>query len=193
MIAYLKGYILDKKLNQLTLLTGGVGYHVHVSSRTAAAYKLGQQDAAIHIYTHVREDTLSLFGFTDEPSKNMFTLLLSVSGVGPKIALAVEAAASPSQIERAIAAADVDFFSRISGLGKKTAQRIIVDLKPKLTSLKELDLSQEVGSSFSQVQEALRSLGISAKEASEAISKVKNKFNLSPETIVRQALRNLKR
>lgn len=193
MIAYLKGHILDKKLNQLTLLTGGVGYHVHVSPRTATAYKLGQQDAQLHIYTHVREDTLSLFGFTDERSKNMFTLLLSVSGVGPKIALAVEAVAPPAQIERAIAEADVDFFSRIPGLGKKTAQRIIVDLKPKLTSLKELDLSQEAGSSFIQVQAALRSLGFSAQESSEAIGKVKNKSNLSPEVIVRQSLRNLKR
>lgn len=139
----------------------------------------------------MREDQLSLFGFLDQNSLDIFSLLLSVSGIGPKIALAIESVANPAKIKSAIQAADVDFFTAIPGLGKKSAQRIIIDLKSKLGELKELDLAEKA--SHTEALDALKSLGLSAKEATKAIQKVKNKDQLSQEDIIRQALKNLKK
>lgn len=190
MISFLSGTVIDKNQNDLVLLVNGVGYQVITSPKTSTKIKLNQANVELYIYTHVREDTLSLYGFLDKSSKDIFTLLLSVSGVGPKIALAIEAAASSRQIESAIRAADVDFFTHIPGLGKKSSQRIIVDLKSKLGDLKDIDLTDQA-EDFVETTQALKSLGFSAKEAKEAIGQVKNKSNLNSEEIIRQALKSI--
>jgi len=191
MINFLQGKIIAKTPTEVTLLAGDVGYQVIVSTRTAKTYSLNQKNASIHIYTHVRDDTLKLYGFIDVPSKDMFLLLLSVSGIGPKIALSVESTATGKQIASAIREAEVEFFTKIPGLGKKSAQRIIVDLKSKLGTIKELDLTDQDADKYAQVSDALKSLGFTAKETRDAINNVKNKDKLSDSDIIKQALRIL--
>lgn len=191
MISFLKGEVIAKSPTEVTLLTHGVGYQLFISTSTAQKLQLNQKDAQLHIYTHVRQDTLSLFGFASQNDKENFKLLISVSGIGPKIALAIGSVASSKSIERAVLNADVDFFSRVPGIGKKSAQRIIVDLKSKIGTLKELDLSEKTAQEYLQVKIALRGLGFSSQEAIDAIKKVKNKTKLSEEDIIRQALKNL--
>jgi len=190
MISFLKGTTINKATDRVTFLVGDVGYEIFVSPKTSSKLPLNKP-TEIHIYTHVREDTLSLFGFIDNKTKDIFTLLLSVSGVGPKIALAIESVADSQKISQAIQNADVDFFTAISGLGKKSAQRIIVDLKSKLGELKELDLTETTAKNFAPVIDALKTLGFSAKEAKTATVEVKNKIELTQEEIIRQALKNL--
>ncbi len=189
MINFLKGKVIEKSSDQLTLLVQDVGYQVLVSTKTLKELKL-KTTASVYIYTHVREDTISLFGFLNSKQKQVFELLLSVSGVGPKIALAINNAGSVNQITSAIQSADVNFFTSISGLGKKSAQRIIIDLKSKLGSQQELDLKD--AKTYPDVQAALKTLGISKKESLEAIAKVKNKDKLTDQDIIKQSLKQLK-
>jgi len=184
MINLLQGTIVSKNISEVTLLTAGVGYQVLVSSLTSKKL-ITDKPATLYIYTHVREDALSLYGFQNPSDKNIFTLLLSVSGIGPKIALTICSTAPAPVIHQAITNSDVDFFTQIKGLGKKSAQRIIIDLKG-------LNLDQKSAADFPQVSAALKSLGFSSQEAREALQKVKNKSKLSDEQIIRLALKNLK-
>lgn len=187
MINSLSGKIIDLTGNEITLDVNGVGYQVFIPVRLALSIKL---DASVrmYIYTHVREDQLQLYGFTDKPDKQIFMQLLSVSGIGAKTALAILSSGSAETIAAAISNADVDYFSSIPGIGKKSSQRIIVDLKPKLGAIKELDLS---ATENPQVLSALKSLGFTASEAKQALSKIDNKHQLSESDIIRQALKNL--
>lgn len=186
MISYLSGVVLDKLPTELTVLTGGVGYQVAVPARVSADLKL-QAQVNLHIYTHVREDTISLFGFTEKTDRRLFAQLISVSGIGPKTALAILSISTADSIASAVREADVDFFSAIPGIGRKSAQRIIVDLKSKLGTIKELDLSEP----DSSAHQALKSLGFSKEEASKAISKITHKAELSDPELIRLALKNL--
>lgn len=140
----------------LLVLVNGVGYQVSVSSHTLA---LASQQPVIelYIYTHVREDTLELFGFSSTEEKRLFTLLLDVSGVGPRTALGISDR-GPESIITAVQQADTSFFSKIPRVGKKLAQKIIIELKGKLGSLKELQLGP-TSSKEQDILNALTSLG----------------------------------
>jgi Holliday junction DNA helicase RuvA len=185
MIGYLSGIIKSKQLNSLIVDVQGVGYEVFVPLFSLSTCKLAEKKE-FFIYTHVREDTLSLFGFTNKEDKSIFMQLLSVSGVGPKTALNILSASNgSSNIVRAIQNADVDFFTSIKGIGKKSGQRIIVDLKPKLGGLKDLEFESQ---GDLDLVEALTGLGFSKDEVKLAMRGVDK--TLALEEKIKQALKN---
>ncbi|KKT66594.1 MAG: Holliday junction ATP-dependent DNA helicase RuvA [Candidatus Woesebacteria bacterium GW2011_GWA2_44_33] len=166
---------------------GGVGYQVLPSTGVLRnKVKIGEE-IRLFIYTHVREDQLALFGFSGLEEKQMFELLLSVSGVGPKSALAVLSRGNPEEVREAVANADVEFFTSVPGLGKKTSQRIIIDLKSKLGDLAELDLKGEKEPAAKELITALKSMGFSPEEAGAAVKRVDLELPLDQQ--IRSALK----
>ena len=169
MIGFLSGTIHSKSENQIILLTSGVGYLVTIPPNYLNLLKLSQQ-AELFIYTYVREDTFDLYGFFTPDELELFKLVLTVSGIGPKTALLV-IDKGVGKVEEAIKNAETDFFTTVPRLGHKNAQKIIIELKNKLGGLKELDLTQENEES-TQAIEALRNLGYTRQEALQAIGVV---------------------
>ncbi len=169
MIGFLTGTIKSKSTEQIILLVGGVGYLVTLVPSKLNSLKLSQT-LELFIYPHIREDSFDLYGFSTSEELELFKLVLTVSGIGPKTALLV-IDRSVEQVELAIKNADADFFTLIPRLGRKNAQKIIIELKNKLGGLKELNLSQESEES-NQAIEALRSMGYSRQEALKAIQQV---------------------
>lgn len=187
MISYLAGEFIDFVSGKAIIKTAGVGYGVFLSETDLGKLKRGEK-VELFIYTHVREDLLDLYGFSDKKQLELFELLISVSGVGPKSALLV-VGRGVEPVRSAISKADVSFFTTIPRLGKKTAQRIIIDLKSKLGSLKELELGEETGET-QEALDALRALGFSKEEAIKALQKMPEDM-LSLERKVSFALKNL--
>lgn len=172
----------------MVLNVNGVGYEVIPSVELSSlASEIGQK-LDVFIHTHVREDQLTLFGFASEKEKDVFRLLLKVSGVGPKTALAVLSAGGSDKVKDAISAADVGWFSGISGVGKKTAQRIIVDLKGKIGGA-EIDLTRDEMAAKKDLIRALKSMRFDAREAMEAAKNID--VNLRLEDQLKQALKKL--
>lgn len=156
MIGFLSGTISDISAGELILDINGVGYLVKVPRGYEQKVTLDSQ-AKFFIHTFVKEDDISLYGFESRSQLLVFKLLISVSGVGPKMAMNIMGKGNAEAIQKAVAEADVSFFTSISGIGKKNGQRIIVDLKSKLGSLQELDLG--TGESIDDLQEALVQMG----------------------------------
>lgn len=189
MIGFLKGTLIDKKLPEIWLLCGSVGYRVRVGERVGGKLHL-DQEISLYIHTAVREDALDLYGFLDRQELHLFELILSVSGIGPKIGLAVLGTRTVSQVEEAVRKADVAFFTKINGIGKKGAQRLIVDLKGKLPSETDLDLSDDDGTGDA-VAEALLQFGFTRPEVLTALKKVDPE--LSEAEKIRWSLKHLGR
>lgn len=187
MIGALRGIVHTPITNPLLLMVAGVGYRVAVADHICRDIR-GEESLFLYIHTHVREDTLDLYGFTTPEELAIFNLLLSVSGIGPKTSLTIIDRGTDA-IRRAIATADVAFFTSISRLGKKNAQKIIIELKTKLGSLEDLDLSGEVGETR-EILEALESMGFAKKEAYVALKQLKAS-DLPVEERLRQALKLL--
>ena len=135
MIAHLRGRILEKSPNQATVECGGVGYDVTISVATFSALPAVGTEAALHVYTHVREDQIALFGFADRQEKRLFERLLTISGIGPKLAITVLSGISSDRLVSAIRAQDHATLTKIPGIGKKTAERVVLELKDKLDDL----------------------------------------------------------
>lgn len=167
MIGAVHGTVQVKQGECLLVMTPGVGYLVHVPARTLTNLTLGDK-AFFHTYTHVREDQLQLYGFSTPEELTLFELLISVSGVGPKTALLV-IDRGVEQVRTAVAKADVGFFTGIPRLGNKNAQKIIIELKTKLGSVVELDLSSDNIGETQELVEVLLSMGFSKVEAITAI------------------------
>lgn len=189
MIAKLKGKI-DKKIpNALILDTGPIAYKVFVPAPILANVN-ELDEIVLWIHQVVREDELSLFGFCTFEELTMFELLLSISGVGPKMALGVLSRASLSQIEEAVSRADLSLFTKVPGIGKKNAARIILELKSKLEKGKELDLRKLQEQSLDpDALSALTNLGFKSSQAREVLSEIDSK--LSTEDKIRAALKLL--
>ncbi len=149
----------------------GVGYRVHIPETVRGKYH-PEEKISIYTYMHVREDALDLFGFEALEELKLFEALIGVSGIGPKTAIGVFSIGTKTQIITAIQKADVDFFTRVPRLGKKNAQKIIIELKGKVGSIEELDLTGEKTLIDADVLKALTSFGFSHKEAEEAIKAV---------------------
>jgi Holliday junction DNA helicase RuvA len=168
MIGTLRGTISSNDVEGLVVEINGIGYIVHVPARIKDKMRLGEN---IYLFTKliVREDSLTLYGFDDQESRELFNLLLGVNGVGPRLALSIISTLETDVIRRAIFNEQVDVFSRVPGVGKKTAQKIFIHLQDRITSTK--DLSPVAG--FSEVDnellEALIGLGYSVVEAQAAI------------------------
>lgn len=171
MIGALRG-VVDIVTNPVILMVGGVGYRVTVPDHVIHDIKPGVS-IMLYIHTHVREDALDLYGFLSQEELSLFLLLISVSGIGPRTALTI-IDRGVSAVRQAIATADVPFFTTIPRLGKKNAQKIIIELKTKLGSITELDLTGNDSGQTRDILEALESMGFGKTEAIEAIRQIKS-------------------
>ena len=178
MIAHLSGSILDVRLNQLVIDVGGIGYQVTVAPEIAAESRVGQS-ISLHTSLVVREDSWTLFGFSNADAKNLFEQLQSVTGIGPKVASALLAVYQPEELRSAIAAQDNAALERVPGIGKKVASRIILELKDKFGGGYRSKSSLS-GPWRTQVIGALTGLGYSAKEAESALDDVLSDFGRTP-------------
>ncbi len=190
MIATLKGTLEYRGVNSVIINVSGIGFQVYVPGSTLS--QLGTIDNRVSLYTHfhLREDNASLYGFATEAELALFRNLISVSGIGPKAALALLSAMDPQQLVIAITSDNSDFISQAPGIGKKMAKRIVVELKSKLEKEWEgaaLPLAVE----NADVVAALTSLGYSVREASQAVSNLPVSAELSLEEKVKQALQQL--
>ena len=186
MIARLRGRPVGRRADGLVVDVAGVGYLVHA---TASALRRadGADEIALETYLHVREDALQLYGFAEVPERELFEHLLSVSGVGPKVALAIVSGSSPAELHRAIALEDTARFQAIPGIGKKTAQRVVLELKEKLGGDETPVPRSTPEPPHLVAREALVELGFSLPEAERALAGVDP--DLPPEERVRQVLK----
>jgi len=172
MIAFLTGRVAGKTPTHALIEVHGVGYRLAMSSGSIAALPPEGDDVTVHTHLHVREDELSLFGFESLAEKHAFELLITVNGVGPKVALAALSTLSPEQLAAAVTAGDAATISSVPGIGGKTAQRIILDLKDRLEAPAGLPGVSRGGAAVtasSEATEALLGMGFSAAEAAAAI------------------------
>jgi holliday junction DNA helicase RuvA len=188
MIGFLRGRVIEKRRGEAWIECGGVGYRIRVGEKIYESMTL-EQEAALFIHTAVREDAIELYGFLDYQTLALFEMFISVSGIGPKTASVIVGTKKREEVERAVQEADVAFFQKVPGIGKKGAQRIIVDLKGKMPSLKELDLSESEGED--EVLEALVSFGFKKVHAQEVVGKLD--ASLSVEERIREGLKRLGR
>lgn len=196
MIGYLKGEILSLGQDSaLILASSGIGFEVLIS---AAAYdKLaGKKEGELFTYLQLREDGASLFGFAEKEEKEMFLKLISVSGVGPKMGIGILSGMRPADIAAAIATNDVKRLSAVKGLGKKTAERIILELREKVAALPAQGAaasipSVNISSGDEDAVVALMTLGFSRQESARAISRAKESGAVSVEDIIMLALKGM--
>lgn len=190
MIATLKGTLEYRGVNSVIINVSGVGFQVYVPGSTLS--QLGTIDNKVSLYTHfhLREDNASLYGFATEAELALFRNLISVSGIGPKAALALLSAMDPEQLAIAITSDNSDFISQAPGIGKKMAKRIVVELKSKLEK-EWAGAALPLAAENADVVAALTSLGYSVREASQAVSNLPVSSELSLEEKVKQTLQQL--
>ena len=173
MIAHLRGRLFAKQPGQAIVEAGGVGYDVTISVPTFTALPAEGGDVALYIHTHVREDSLALFGFMERNEKRLFERLITVSGVGPKLAITILSGLNPERTVSAIRAQDHATLTRIPGVGKKLAERLVVELKEKLEDLAVAPTAPPIaGAATDDVLSALVNLGYQRPSAQKAIETV---------------------
>ena len=170
MIAHLRGRLLAKHPQQAIIEAGGVGYDVVISVSTYSALPAEGTDVALYIHTHVREDALALYGFVDATEKRIFERLITVSGVGPKLAVTIQSGLNTERLVNAIRGQDHATLSQIPGIGKRLAERLVVDLKDKLEDMAAAPRLVETGPSTEDVLSALVNLGYQRPLAQKAIA-----------------------
>jgi holliday junction DNA helicase RuvA len=196
MIAFLRGKLLEKHPNQAIVETGGVGYDVSIPVSTFSALPDVGSEVALRIYTHVREDTIALFGFLTQQEKTLFEKLISVSGIGPSLAVKVLSGLATAAIIDAIRAGHVEHLVRIPGVGKKTAERMVLELKDKLdgigagavTAGVSVKAEPPLGEIEQDVLSALLNLGCQRAAAEAAVRKAKSSEPAAFEPMFRRAL-----
>ena len=188
MIGYLTGIIKKNLANPIIVNVKVVGYADNITQPYFASVKKNTE-VYLFIKTHVKDESIDLYGFIKEEEKQLFDLLISVSGIGPKTALLV-VDRGVDAVRKAISTADVEFFTSTPRLGKKNAQKIIIELKSKIGSIEELDLKGTETSLTLQVKDALLSMGFDRKEVKKALSQIKDEYT-QPEEMLRQALKLL--
>ena len=194
MYAYISGKIADKANNYVVIDNGGMGYKIFMSPSVIEKLPDVGEFQKIHTYYYVREDVISLYGFLTNEELRMFELLIGVSGVGAKSANAILANITPSRFALAVITNDIKELTKLPGIGAKSAQRIILELKDKLKSEEaiaesgfELQIASSKDSNSSEAVAALQVLGYPVKEATKAVSSV-NAEGLSVEDIIKKAL-----
>jgi Holliday junction DNA helicase RuvA len=196
-IANLRGRLLEKQPNRLIVDVQGVGYEVYVPLSTF--YDAGEPgtDISLRIHTHVREETLSLFGFGTARELEIFERLIAVSGIGPKLALAVLSGIEPAELVRAVRVNDVGRLTRIPGVGKKTAERIVLELKDRLPAIADAEVAEGASAQEDQIRtdvlSALVNLGYHRPLAEKAVDRAVSAGDGSFERTLKQALRELAR
>jgi Holliday junction DNA helicase RuvA len=195
MIGQLRGRLADKRPNQVLVDVGGVGYLVQVPLSTFAALGELHTEVTLLIHTHVREDALALYGFLSSREKHFFEMLLSASGVGPTLALKILSGMSVEELMPAIRGSDLARLTRIPGVGRKTAERIVVELKDKLEAV-AIESEKQAASSPAgtevDVVSALVNLGYDARASESAVTEAKHEVGTGNfEKLLRAALQIL--
>jgi Holliday junction DNA helicase RuvA len=193
MIAHLRGRILDKHPNQVVVEAAGVGYDVSISVPTFSELPAAGAEVALHIHTHVREDALALFGFLRLEEKQLFERLIGVSGIGPRLAITILSGMAAAEMVGAIRANDVAKLTRIPGIGKKTAERMVLELRDKLAGFGAVPVAPRAGHE-EDVLSALVNLGYQRAAAERAVETVqKNGRREDFDALFREALAVLRR
>lgn len=193
MITHIKGKLVEKNPTYVVVETAGLGYILHISLNT---YSKIADDELVFLYTHlsVKEDSHTLFGFIDKTEREIFRLLISVSGVGPSIARTMLSSMSTDEIQHAIVSGDVATIQSVKGIGAKTAQRVLIDLKDKISktyAIDEVSISAN-NTNKNEALSALEVLGFNKKLSEKAIDKILKEDNtLSVEGLIKNALKNL--
>jgi Holliday junction DNA helicase RuvA len=198
MIAFLEGRLLYKSPESVVVSTQGIGYQVAVPLSSFYELPALEQEVRLFIYTHVRQDAILLFGFLTPQEKELFLLLLGVSGIGPKVALNILSGISPQDLGQALLSEDNARIQRIPGVGKKTAERIVLELKDKIRKMNwdippVLTQSREEATAFDDAVSALVNLGYPQNLAEKALNKIKTETEGTPslEELLRKALKAL--
>lgn len=196
MISYIKGEVINKGIDFLIVENNGIGYHVNTSLNTLNSVTEGET-VSIYTYMHVREDVLALYGFSKNEELDMFKKLISVNGVGPKAGLAVLSTYEINKIKLAISREDVTAISKVPGLGKKTAGKIILELKDKIGSIntEDLDINEEIkiiSNETNDIINVLLTLGFTQLEAINVLEDI-NVDGKTENQIIKEALRLLNR
>ena len=191
MINYIIGKVTEKKENMIVVESNGIGYEIQVSSHTANSIEFDNEYAKILTYMQVKEDGIFLYGFISKEEKNMFLKLISVSGIGPKMAIGILSGVTIPELINAILSQDVKMLCTIKGLGKKTAERLLVELKdqtmPNVNVVSNDNLNYNA---IDQVTDALVSLGVGKNEAYR-LAKDNAENGLSVEEIITKCLRGM--
>jgi Holliday junction DNA helicase RuvA len=187
-ISFLEGEVIEKGATRIVLAVGGLGYDVLVATSVVSRLPAIGKTVRIHTRMVVRDDAMVLYGFSTTDERELFDLLTGVSGVGPKVALSFLSALSADSLRRSVSAGDADALTVVPGVGKKVAQRVVVDLRDKLGGEVEL----VIDGPLADVREALLSLGLTPAEASEALVSVQTDGR-DVEDLLREALQKVGR
>ena len=190
MISSIAGIVKSSTSNTVVVDVGGIGVLIQVPNRIAAGIQIGSS-ASFHTYLVVREDALTLFGFVDQTDRDFFELLLSVTGIGPKVAQSILSGSDSASIASAISTGNLKVLESFPGLGKKGAQRLVLELKDKASQFANAGASSNF-STRNQVENALQGLGYSAKDAASMVSQVASSTkveNLTSAEILKLALK----
>lgn len=197
MIAYVKGKVIDEFDGGVVLENNGIGYEI-LCSATAAAKLSANKEGAVYTYFQLRDDGVSLYGFDNKAEKAMFIKLISVSGVGPKLGISVLSGMNLADLATAIATSDVKSLSRIKGLGKKTAERIVLELREKISADEDGVLISPTGTPNAVLSSededaviALIGLGFSSADSRKAVQKAKESGAKTAQEVISAALRSM--
>jgi holliday junction DNA helicase RuvA len=195
MIAHLRGRVLEKSPNRFILEAAGVGYDVTISIATFSGLPAEGSEISLFIYTHVREDTIALYGFLRRDEKQLFERLIGVSGIGPKLAITVLSGMAPDALVSALRANDLAALTRIPGVGKKTAERMVLELRDKLEGLEAAPTAPPASRMEEDVVSALVNLGYPRSAAEQAARRAVDRFGNGAtfEDIFRQTMSLLQR
>jgi holliday junction DNA helicase RuvA len=192
MIAYIRGEVIEKDKDNLVILVGGLGMRVFVPVTICDTASIGET-IQLNTYLAVKEDSLTLYGFDLAETRELFLLLLSVNGVGPRIALSILSTLSPDALRRAITAEQADVFARVPGVGKKTAQKILITLQDKIHIGSGLEHVAALSDVDTDLMSALTSLGYSGVESQAAIQSIPRSTPADLDTRLRIALQYFSR
>jgi len=191
MIGYLTGKIISSKPTLILLDVNGVGYEVRISINTFERIS-GKEFVSLFIYTNVKEDAITLFGFYSEAEKEMFELLISISGVGPKSALSLLSGISTDDLKQAIITSNVERMIAVPGIGRKTAERLILELKNKVRDIKEEGITTSKPSLQKEAVAALSTLGYNLASSEKVVNKILSELpERSLEELIKRSLKEL--
>ena len=197
MIVSLNGILVDKKPSEVIIDVNGIGYLCFISNNTYDSLPILGEPVSLLIYHQISENNQSLYGFSDNVEKDMFLMLISVSGIGPKTGINLLSSVSANEFKRRLVAGEVELLSALPGIGPKTARRIIVELKDKLINYSDASMpieNSEDNQIFRDAYNALQSLGFNSNEINKCLSMLNNKTDsiFNTQDLIREALKALK-
>jgi Holliday junction DNA helicase RuvA len=197
MIVSLKGILANKNPSEVIIDVNGVGYLCFISNNTYDNLPLKGEEVSLLIYHQISENSQNLYGFSDEVEKDMFLMLISVSGIGPKTGINLLSSVSPNEFKRRLVAGEVELLSALPGIGPKTARRIIVELKDKLVSYSDNSMpieNSENSESYQDAYDALKSLGFNINEINKCLSALtESNVDFNTQDLIKEALKVLKK